>query len=534
MKTLTKKTAVYLMVFFFFAGSNLLFADPVDKFDAAFVARNFYEELNPVKNSDFTTPVIDQGQFSSRASSMQVAEEETHHVFEFEGGGFIIMSADDNAPPILGYSFDSEQANDEMPPQLEAMVQNYHEQILEIRENNLDNEDAQAQWDELLTDNFDSSELELDGDVGALIKTTWSQCTGYNNYAPSDGSAVCGNNRVPIGCVATAMGQVMKYHNYPAQGVGSHSYSSPYGTKSANFGTTTYAWGSMPNTYGNNAVSKLLYHCAVSVNMIFGPSGSGAYTSYVAPALKNYFGYDTSAKYVSKSSYTNSAWRSLMRGQIDAGQPVVYRGSGSGGHAFNVDGYKTSNNTFHLNWGWSGSYNGYYLLEDLTPGGYSFNSGQGAIIDIRPNPTPYLRLYGTIKKGDFNGDGNTDILNFYNKKVTIYLMDDTDIIESGAVKSFTSGWKVKGTGDLNGDGKSDIIMHNSKDGRLNVYLMDGINIDQGACVKDFTSGWRVKGNGDLNGDGKSDIIMHNSKDGRLNVYLMDGTDILSWETVWIP
>ena len=188
----------------------------------------------------------------------------------------------------------------------------------------------------------------------------------------------------------------MKYHNYPKTGTGSHSYSSAYGTLPANFGATTYDWGSMPNASGNNAVSKLLYHCAVALNMDFGPDGSGAYTGSVDNVLEMYFNYDTAAKYVYKSSYTTSGWRNLIRSQIDAGQPVVYRGSGSGGHAFNVDGYKTGNNTFHLNWGWGGSYNGYYLLENLTPGGSNYNSSQGAVINIKPSAYQYLRLYGTI------------------------------------------------------------------------------------------------------------------------------------------
>ena len=242
MTILNKKTFLYFMISFFFAGSNLTFADQIDKSDAAFAARIFYEELNPVRNSDLTAPVMDQAKSSCGGFAMSAAaiEEETHHIFGFEGGGYIIMSADDNAPPILGYSFDSDQINDEIPPQLEAMLEEYDLQIQMIREENLDNPEAQAQWEDLLTNDFDSDPLEADGDVGALIKTTWSQCTGYNNYAPADGSAVCGNDRVPIGCVATAMGQVMKYHNYPKTGTGSHSYSSAYGTLPANFGATTY------------------------------------------------------------------------------------------------------------------------------------------------------------------------------------------------------------------------------------------------------------------------------------------------------
>ena len=142
MKVLTKKTILFFIISFFFTDSSLLFADPVHKSDAAFAARNFYENKNPVRNSDFVPPGLDRSQASSRARSILSGEEETLHLFEFEGGGYIIMSADDNAPPILGYSFDGDQINDEVPPQLEAMLEEYD---LQGREHGRTRTDAQGQ-----------------------------------------------------------------------------------------------------------------------------------------------------------------------------------------------------------------------------------------------------------------------------------------------------------------------------------------------------------------------------------------------------
>ena len=174
MRTICKQTLIYLatIIFSFIFVSDILIADPIDKSDVAFVARNFYEELNPVKNSDFSnSDFIDTPQPSGSSScggidSAQSAGIETYHLVEFQGGGFFIVSADNDAPPILGYSFDSEQINDEIPPQLEEILQEYHDQIIQIREDNLDNPEAQAQWEELLTNDFDSSNFEIDGDVG--------------------------------------------------------------------------------------------------------------------------------------------------------------------------------------------------------------------------------------------------------------------------------------------------------------------------------------------------------------------------------
>jgi len=189
--------------------------------------------------------------------------------------------------------------------------------------------------------------------------------------------------RVWAGCVAVCMAQVMKYWNYPNYGSGQHSYESyPYGTQSANFAETYYDWGSMPNSLssGNIAVATLMYHCGVAVNMHYAPDGSGAFMGSAASALINYFDYAPDVQLVSKYSYSETAWDSVLKTELDLGRPISYAG---GSHAFNIDGYQGDNH-YHLNWGWGGSYNGYFYLTALNPGGYNFTSGQQAIIHIRP------------------------------------------------------------------------------------------------------------------------------------------------------
>jgi hypothetical protein len=188
----------------------------------------------------------------------------------------------------------------------------------------------------------------------------------------------------------------MKYWAHPAQGEGSHSYTHPdYGYQYANFGATTYNWASMPNSSGESDIAELLYHLGVSVEMDYSPDGSGAYTSDCVYALENYFDYNTAASYIQKSYYSNITWENMMRGQLDDGQPMTYRGSGTGGHAFVLDGYQGSN-YFHFNWGWSGYYNGYFYLNDLTPGSYSFTSSQAAIINVYPNAVNTAPVVGNI------------------------------------------------------------------------------------------------------------------------------------------
>ena len=184
--------------------------------------------------------------------------------------------------------------------------------------------------------------------------------------------------------------------------MGSHSYNHPtYGTQSADFSSTTYDWSAMPNSVSSSsssaakaAIAELSYHCGVSVDMDYSPSGSGASTADARDALVNYFRYKSTALYRSRSYYTTSAWTTLLTGELDNGRPVMYRGSlqnGSGGHAFIVDGY-TGTDYFHMNFGWGGYLNGYFYLNDITPGTNNFNYLQAMITGIEPlaNTAPTL------------------------------------------------------------------------------------------------------------------------------------------------
>jgi hypothetical protein len=117
--------------------------------------------------------------------------------------------------------------------------------------------------------------------------------------------------------------------------------------------------------------------------MDYGPDSSGAYPQDVAPALRDYFGYSADDS-VSRSGYTADAWMSKLRDDLDESRPVFYGGYGTGGHAFVCDGYLSSGDYFHFNWGWDGYADGYFLLNDLTPGGGDFNDGQAAVFGIEP------------------------------------------------------------------------------------------------------------------------------------------------------
>ncbi|MGE5423917.1 MAG: C10 family peptidase [Syntrophothermus sp.] len=309
---------------------------------------------------------------------------ETFYTFRFEKG-FVIVSADDAVIPVLGYSFENDMPDQITNPATAAWLDSYSREIYQVVNQHLDNRLTSRQWDELLRGNYPAPQR----DVTPLLTTTWDQGCNYNALCPADPSAFFSCGHVYTGCVATAMAQIMKYHNYPAQGVGSHSYTHPtYGVQTADFGNTMYNWSSMPNnvTGSNSAVATLMYHAGVSVDMQYGASASGAFSTDVPPALLDYFNYHPDIMLKNKSDYpVLEDFKNLIRADLDQHLPVYYSGQGpDGGHAFVCDGYRMSDGTFHFNWGWSGSSNGYYTIGALNPGGYTFNDNNSVVVHIKP------------------------------------------------------------------------------------------------------------------------------------------------------
>ena len=313
---------------------------------------------------------------------MDSAQEPALYIFTDAKGGFIILSAEKRAYPLLGWSETVFQTDDPagLPPSLIEMLENWIDQIEFIRENDVPGSAVtDAMW-EALEKGYD---IMFSGSKGVtpLLFTKWNQGCGYNALCPVDSKGPCG--RVVTGCVATAMAQVLRYNAHPATGVGSKCYThGVYGQLCADFSTAVYNYDAMTNTSGNSHVALLMYHCGVAVSMNYGPSGSGAFSSSVATAMRNYFDY-TNGLIVGKGGYAEENWTRLLRRELENNRPVYYSGHGTGGHAFVLDGYQETNH-FHVNWGWGGGYNGYFYLSALNPGSMNFTSSQQAIMGMIP------------------------------------------------------------------------------------------------------------------------------------------------------
>ncbi len=335
-----------------------------------------------------------------------------YFVFTFETGGFVIVSAEDVLPPVLGYSIESPYSDTDQPDSYKNFMQSYCDAVEFIRENDIKQaEETQQLWNYYKSYNPEEQlKSPSSKSVDPLLSSLWDQGGTYNLLCPADPSGPGGH--VYAGCVATAMAQVMYYWRYPIHGSGSHSYNyPPYGTLSANFGATTYEWGGMQNSidHGNpNPIALLQYHCGVAVDMMYGPDGSGAYSNDVPPALKNYFGYSNDCFFSWKDDHSNTEWSNMLKENLDESWPMYYSGfSSAGGHAFVCDGYQ--DDYFHFNFGWSGSSNGYYTLLSVN----GFNSGQGAVFDTYPAANyPYYCTGDhllTVKSGSFeDGSGPVD------------------------------------------------------------------------------------------------------------------------------
>jgi hypothetical protein len=377
------------------------------------------------------------------------------YVFNTEKG-FVIVSGDDNVMPVLAYSDENKFYPDKMSAVVYKWLTNYKDQIRDVMETSSNIKPSaavSAEWTAWLNNTPSALAVGKTTAVTPLLKTTWDQLPYYNAMCPYDNSA---GKRAVTGCVATAMAQVMKFWNYPSKGSGFHSYnSSSFGTLSADFGSTTYDWTSMPNSINsiNTAIATLMYQCGVSVDMNYSVESSGAYviastspvTNCAEYALKSYFGYKTSLSGLARANYSDVTWLTKIESELDAGRPVIYDGFGSGGgHCFVCDGYD-SRNYLHFNWGWSGLYNGYFTINALNPGGVGtgggsggYNSSQEMIIGIEP-------------ADNNNNGGNNNNNNAFDMEMNDYLKLSATTISYGQGFTVSTNILNNSANDFNGD-----------------------------------------------------------------------------------
>lgn len=293
-----------------------------------------------------------------------------YYAFNLEQG-YVIVSGDDEMTELVGYAengfFDAEN----VPPQMQLWLDGYAEYVAAVQS-------GKAKARKILLSDSPSVVVE------PLVTTKWNQDAPFNNFAPEYTDDNNNTQRCATGCAATAMAQIMKFHNWPEQGVGHYSYEhQSFGTISSNFSEHVYGWTNMIDRYNNgeysnvqaDAVALLMKDCGVSLNMNYGPVSGASIYSYT-PAFKNYFRY--SSRTVNRSGCETAEFTKIITDELQEGRPIIYCGTGEdGGHAFVVDGYDT-NYFLHVNWGWGGYSDGYFDMNYMDPTGLGIGGGSGA------------------------------------------------------------------------------------------------------------------------------------------------------------
>lgn len=354
------------------------------------------EQISKDKAKTIAESFFQKGSVQTRAQSAEVklikeyasSDEAPAAIYAFtRAENLVFVSADDEMPSILGYSDNADPNN--LPPALEAMLGSYTALTDAVRQGITRAPQLYA------------SETTVD----SLLFTLWDQTEPFRSLCPEKDGRL-----LPNGCVSTAFAQVMRYHKWPVHPTG---VTPAYTTDSwkievpANDLTErTYNWDDMPLDYSGGyteeqgqAVAQLCYDVSTATKMNFNfdtSGGSGTDVTNGAYAMRKYFGYSKDLYVDYPEHYTEAEWAAKLKNEINLGRPIPYGGKitgGTGGHCFVVDGYNAEG-LFHVNWGWGGSSNGYFLITKLDPdvqgiGGSSsggrFNHEQVAVFNLIPD-----------------------------------------------------------------------------------------------------------------------------------------------------
>lgn len=422
--------------FIFLVIPAYIFSQKVDIDIAKKVAANFFFEKcinNSVKMEYKDVKITNSRTFKKNGITL-------YYIFDISNVGYVIVSANSAVFPVIGYSTEHIYLSDNQPPAYQYWLKEYEKQIIFAYDNNqIATEAVISSWNKY--SDFNASSLLMKAtitSVSPLLSTKWNQDKYYNGRCPKDNAGP--GQRAYAGCVPTAMGQVMNYYRWPLNGTGSYTYlDSTYGTQTADFANTLYNWDEMPVQLNNfdSSLAILLYHLGVSVDLKYGAGGSGMYNHKAAYSLRTYFKYSPETQYMYRDTTLHLNWKQIVKKHLDRKMPLYYAGWSDtiyvSGHAFVCDGYSDTT-FFHFNWGWGGSYDNYFNLDGLNPGGSDFNLRQELIVNMFPDTVNYTYPYycsgnkvldmisGTID------DGSGPVYNYANNLDCMWLIAPSDSV----------------------------------------------------------------------------------------------------------
>ena len=303
-----------------------------------------------------------------------------YYIVSYPKDGFVIVSADSSAPPVLGNCKKGAYDPEIMPPGLLVLLERYKFSIAEIKAKKIkQSEKIKKQWEEYTDENY----LTLKSySVGSnMISTEWGQRGGFNRFCPDE---------CPAGCSAVAMAQVLWYWKCKIE--------SDWGS---------YSWKNMNLDTSDDDNASLIYHCGLACDTNYGTNSSSSTPNKVKNGLRDHMGCQSNVDVIWQNSHLFN-WQEWLEDEIDQERPIIYNAGNLefDGHSWVIDGYN-SVGEFHCNWGWYGQYNGYFSIGDFSTPNGSFNTLDSAIIKIIPEQdngvgTPQIQEYNLT----YNPNGN--------------------------------------------------------------------------------------------------------------------------------
>ena len=361
------KNGIHLLWASLLIGTMTVSANPIDVAQAQSIAKKFCAEA-VVKNKMRKAPANAKMKLVYKSHGKKA---DNNLLYAFDRGtanGFVVVAGDDRAPQILGYTDTGSFDISNMPENMRWWIQQYEQQMRYLQDN------PKAR--------LTTPKRNVNVVAPLLGEIEWNQESPYNANCPymsyyDEDEEETVSGKAPTGCVATALAQVMRYHKWPNESKGNISYTT-YTLKqniTADL-NATYNWDLMLPTYtGVTAtdeqkaeVAKLMYNVGAALQSDYTPSGTGATDVDVVPTLVRYFNYDPGARYVQRDYTAVNLYEQGLINEIEAGRPVPYGGvtKKNDGHFFVLDGIN-EDGYYHINWGWGGLSNGYFLISSLDP-----------------------------------------------------------------------------------------------------------------------------------------------------------------------
>lgn len=399
-----RKTITLFIISFFV--STAINAGPVDAERAREIATSFWNSNSTLRTSGELQLLPEAGMARAASRNTTATNDAQYYIFSTtDKRGFVIISGEDQLTPLVGYS---DNCNiDDMPPALAEWLGEYSSYVDEVRAG--------------IAEPVLRSTAATGTAIAPMLKTSWNQSAPYNNFCPK-----INGQTPPTGCTATAMAQIMKFHEWPASPKRAISWNNNItgATETIDITKNVYDWSNMLPHYRNgytqeqaDAVAQLMVDVGKAIQSNYALAGTGSSEVYASKALVDIFDYSPDIKIMKRMEYTNDEFMSAIRENLDARQPLLFCGhsqSYSAGHAFVCDGID-ENNLLHIDWGWDGAYNGYFDIGSMSPGGSGigggeerYNVGESIITNIHPRSTtdsnrdgdPTLFLYEVINENN--------------------------------------------------------------------------------------------------------------------------------------